>query len=263
MKADLHIHTTASDGAMSPKKIVQWAKRGGIEVMAVTDHDTVGGLDEAKAEAQALGIKFVGGIEISAFSNTEIHVLGYNIDYKNANFVEELEGVQNYRIQRNIRIGQKLKELGIALDFDFEAKGVGRMNIARQMVKQGYAEDVNAVFAKYLGVGGLAYFTTRRVTPIEAVKLIKKYGGFASLAHPKKFLQDGRLEMLISGLKPLGLDGLEVNYPGHSEQDIKALLTLCAKYSLLPTGGSDFHGEEDKDFVINLDGRTAKRLRVD
>ncbi len=262
MKADLHIHTTASDGAMSPTKIVQWAKKSGIEVMAITDHDTVDGLDEAKDEAKRVGIRFVGGIELSAYSNTEIHVLGYNVDYKNPSFIDELEGVQNYRIQRNIRIGQRLKELGIALDFDFEAKGIGRMNIARQMVKQGFCDDVNVAFAKYLGTNGKAYFATRRVTPIEAVKLIKKYGGFASLAHPKKFLQDGRLEMLISGLKPLGLDGLEVNYPGHSEQDIKALVNFCKKYNLLPTGGSDFHGEDDKEFVIELDVRTAKKLKI-
>ncbi len=262
MKADLHIHTTASDGAMSPTKIVQWAKKSGIEAMAITDHDTVSGIDEAKIEASKAGIRFVVGIEISAYSNTEIHILGYGIDYKNANFVEELDAVQNYRIQRNVRIGQKLKELGVTLDFDFEAKGVGRMNIARQMVKEGYAGDINEVFAKYLGVGALAYFATRRVMPIEAVKLIKKYGGVACIAHPKKFLQDGRLEMLISGLKPFGLDGLEVDYPGHSEQDKKALNALCAKYRLVATGGSDFHGEEDKDFTIELDDRTAKRLKM-
>ena len=119
MKADLHIHTNKSDGSLSPGEVVRWAKNKGLDVMAITDHDTVAGLDEGRDEAQKVGVKFVGGIELSTFSICEIHILGYNIDYKNPDFVQELQKVQDMRKDRNIRIGQKLKDLGIDVDIDF------------------------------------------------------------------------------------------------------------------------------------------------
>ncbi|MDE6303167.1 MAG: PHP domain-containing protein, partial [Clostridia bacterium] len=239
MISDLHLHTTASDGKLSPTEIVRWAKDGGLDVIAVTDHDTVDGIEEAEEEAKRLGIRFVRGIEISAYAVSEVHILGYNIDHKNADFLSALESVKQMRITRNAAIGAKLANLGIKLDMDFEGKGVGRMNIAREMVREGVCHDVNEAFEKYLSVGAKAYCAVRRVTPIEAVKLIESCGGFASVAHPKKYLLDGRLEMLISGLKPHGLKGLEVYYPGHSDKDIAQLLGLCKRYGLLPTGGSD------------------------
>lgn len=262
MRADLHLHTTASDGKLTPVQTVRWAKDSGLEVIAVTDHDTVDGLDEACAEADRLNIRFVRGIEISAYAVSEIHILGYNIDDKNKDFLAALTSVKNMRVARNAEIGKKLSSLGIHLDMDFEANGVGRMNIARQMVQEGVCKDVNDAFDRYLTVGAKAYCTVRRVTPIEAVKLITECGGFASIAHPRKYLLDKRLEMLISGLKSFGLKGIEVNYPGHSEKDINQLRDLCRKYGLLPTGGSDYHGDEDKKFVFDLDGRTAKALKI-
>lgn len=262
MISDLHLHTTASDGKLSPTELVRWAKDSGLEVIAVTDHDTVDGIDEAEEEAIKLGILFVRGIEISAYAVSEIHILGYNIDHKNAEFLSALENVKQMRIARNVAIGAKLASLGIKLNMDFEGKGVGRMNIAREMVSEGVCHDVNEAFDKYLSVGAKAYCSVRRVTPIEAVKLIEGCGGFASIAHPKKYLLDGRLEMLISGLRPLGLRGLEVYYPGHSDKDISQLLGFCKRYGLLPTGGSDYHGDEDKNFKCQLDARTAKALHL-
>lgn len=110
--------------------------------------------------------------------------------------------------------------------------------------------------------GAKAYCEAKRLTPVEAVKLIKKYGGVASVAHPKKYLLDKRLDILLGGLKQFGLDGIELNYPSHNEQDKKNFSELMNKYKLLPTGGSDFHGDEDKNFVYELDPRTAKRLHV-
>ena len=262
MISDLHLHTTASDGKLSPTQIVRWANDSDLEVIAVTDHDTVSGLDEAEEEAKRLGVRFVRGIEISTFSVSEIHILGYNVDDKNPDFLNALDGVKQMRRERNIAIGKKLEGLGIKLDMDFEAQGVGRMNIAREMVREGVCRDVNDAFDRYLTVGAKAYCAVRRVTPIEAVKLIEACGGFATIAHPKKFLLDKRLEMLIGGLKPHGLRGLETYYPGHGEKEINQLLGLCKKYGLLPTGGSDYHGDEDKKFVCQLDGRTAKALRI-
>jgi len=262
MKADLHLHTTASDGSMTPSQVVAWAKKGGIEAMAITDHDTVKGIEEGMEAAKAAGIKFVPGIEVSTYSICEIHILGYNIDYKNKDFLEKIAWLQNQRKERNIKIGEKLNSLGIKLDVDFEADGLGRMIMAREMVKEGYCHDITEVFDKYLGTSGKAYASVRRMMPLDAVKLIKEFGGFASIAHPKKFLLDKRLPILVDGLKNYGLDGIEAYYPGHSEQDVKTFLDLCQRNKLLPTGGSDFHGDEDKDFVVDLDPRVQKRLHV-
>lgn len=262
LKADLHIHTTASDGSMTPAKVVEWAKKGGLDVMAITDHDSVAGLAEGKKKADELGIKFVPGIELSAFSVCEIHILGYNIPYENPEFLAALDGVQNQRIERNKLIGEKLKAHGITIDIDFSAKGVGRMNMAREMVKKGYVKDVSEAFDKWLGTGGKAYAEAKRLTPIDAVKLIKSFGGFASVAHPKKYLLDGRLEMLIEGLKRFGLDALEVNYPSHTDKDKQELVALTKKYRLLETGGSDFHGDEDKDYTFMLSDYTRRALRI-
>jgi len=260
--ADLHIHTTASDGSMTPAKVVEWAKKGGLDVMAITDHDTVAGLEEGKEKAEGLGIKFVPGIELSTFSVCEIHILGYNIPYENKDFLAALDGVQNQRIERNKLIGNKLKSFGIDLGIDFSAKGLGRMNMAREMVAKGYAKDVTEAFDKWLGTSGKAYAEAKRLSPIDAVKLIKEYGGFASIAHPKKYLLDGRLDMLVEGLKRFGLDGLEVNYPSHTDKDRQDLQNLCKKYRLLETGGSDFHGDEDKDFTFELSPFTRRALHI-
>lgn len=260
MIADLHTHTICSDGATTPSQIAEWAKDKGVQALSVTDHDSVDGLDEARDKARSLGIRFVPGIELSTFSICEIHILGYNFDYKNPDFVQELRKVKDLRIARNLKIGEKLERLGIKLDMDFSVDGLGRKNMAREMVDKGYCRDIPEAFERYLGIHGKAYCESKRMTPVEAVCLIKKYGGFSSVAHPKRYLLDNRLDMLLGGLKKFGLDGLELNYPSHNEQDRLAFGQLAKKHRLLPTGGSDFHGEDDKNFVFELDGRTAKAL---
>ncbi len=247
---------------MSPSEIVEWAAKSGLEAISVTDHDTVAGLEEAREAAKSRGISFVDGIEISAFSVSEIHILGYNIDPENADFLYALENVKRLRKDRNIKIGEKLRSFGVALDLDFEADGIGRMNIARELVAEGYACNVNAAFEKYLSNGDKAYCQTERISPLEAVKLINLCGGIACVAHPKKYLLDGRLDMLLSGLSKFGLKGLEVYYPNHGSKEIGALLQLCEKYRLTATGGSDFHGEEDRNFVAELPLKTLKALKI-
>lgn len=141
----------------------------------------------------------MGGIEFSTYSICEIHILGYNIDYKNPDFVQELQKVKDLRKERNVRIGQKLQDLGIKLDIDFASDGLGRMNMARELVKKGYCKDINDAFDTYLKPGAKAYCEAKRLTPVEAVKLIKKYGGVASVAHPKKYLLDKRLDICWAG----------------------------------------------------------------
>ncbi|MFR5833794.1 MAG: PHP domain-containing protein [Acutalibacteraceae bacterium] len=262
MKSDLHLHTTASDGTKSPSAIVEWAAERGLELIAVTDHDTVSGVEEAREKADALGVRFVAGIEISAYSNSEIHILGYNVDYRNKDFLKQVEGIKDMRRARNLLIGEKLAALGITPDVDFGADGVGRMNIARQLLKEGYVGDIQEAFDRYLGPKGRAYASTRRTSPLEAVKLISSFGGIAVLAHPKKYLQDRTLDMLITGLKPFGLKGIETFYPKHTAEDVAALTKTAEKYKLTVTGGSDYHGEEDKRFVCELPDSTLRALGV-
>lgn len=260
MKADLHLHTTASDGAMSPSEVVEWAKNKGLEVIAVTDHDSVDGLDEAEINAKKTGLQFVRGIELSTYSICEIHILGYNFDYKNPDFVQELRKVKDLRIERNLRIGEKLKQLGIVTDIDFSADGLGRKNMAREMVARGYCKDTADAFERFLGIRGKAYCEAKRLTPVEAVCLIKRYGGFASVAHPKRYLLDKRLDSLLGGLKRFGLDGIELYYPTHTPQDIQAFGACAKKYDLIPTGGSDFHGEENREVDFDMGEKLRERL---
>ena len=201
MKADLHVHTSASDGLLAPAEVARHMRELGVGLLSVTDHDTVGGLAEAEEACRSLGIRFVAGIEISAHSVSEIHVLGYNIDYKNSVFCEEIAKVKDMRRARNIEVGRKLAALGVELDIDFAADGLGRMNIARIMVEKGFAKDIQDAFNRFLGPNGKAYSDTRRTSPLEAVKLISAFGGLPVLAHPKKYLQQKTLRLLVEGLK--------------------------------------------------------------
>lgn len=260
MRADLHIHTTASDGRQTPSEAVAWAALRGVEAMSITDHDSVGGVAEGARAARERGVKFVAGIELSSASVCEVHILGYGMDCDDERFKRRLFEVQDMRRQRNLLIGKKLEERGVAPRIDFGAAGLGRMNIARKMIEEGYVRDVSEAFDRYLGARGSAYVESKRLTPRAAVEMLKEAGAFVSIAHPKKYLLDGRLEMLVAGLKPYGLDGVEVEYPGHTDGDKAALKALCAKYRLLPTGGSDHHGDEDKNFDFELDSRTFRRL---
>ena len=262
MKADFHLHTTASDGALSPRDTVLHIANLGAEALAVTDHDTVDGLDEAAEAARERGVKFVCGIEISARSIGEIHILGYNIDYKNPDFMQKLKEIKVMRVARNLMIGERLAALGVAPDIDFGAKGVGRKNIADALVRGKTVATVQEAFDRYLGAKGSAYVEAKRVTPLAAVRLVREFGGVPVLAHPKKYLYDKTLNSLVEGLKPHGLAGLEAYYPGHTEADIAALLQIARKYGLIATGGSDYHGDEEKNFLFEPSLQTLRALGV-
>jgi len=247
---------------MTPTQLVNWAKRCALDVIAITDHDTLAGNDEAIRRGAEVGIKVLPGIEISAYAKFEIHILGYNIDGKNQAFLDALAETKRQRIERNVMLGDKLAALGIALDMDFCDDGVGRMNIARRMVAQKHVKDTKEALDRYLGPMGLAYVVTRRTLPFEAVKMIADCGGIAALAHPKKYGLDRGLELLIEGLIPYGLKGLEVFYPTHTEHETAILTGIAKKHKLIMTGGSDFHGDEDKDFIIDLPDDTKRVLKI-
>jgi predicted metal-dependent phosphoesterase TrpH len=241
---DLHLHSSASDGILSPKEVVRWAALNNLKIISLTDHDTVDGLNDAREECQRLGVAFVSGIELSAYSTDEIHILGYGIDYENDEFIERLSAVKAQRAQRNAELKDKLAQLGVHVDVDPMEKGAGRMNFARDMVKKGISRTPAHAFEQYLGKGGLAYTPSKRLKPFEAVELIRDFNGLPVLAHPKRFIQDKNLLDIIEGLIPHGLLGVEVYYPSHSAADIAELKRLAKSKNLIATGGSDYHGEE-------------------
>lgn len=181
VRCNFHMHTTCSDGAFTPKEAVNMQKDAGLDVIAITDHDSVDGIDEAKDECEKVGMRLVPGIELSSFSINEIHILGYNFDYKNPEFQKELTEIRRRRKDRNVEIVEKLKNLGIFVDekeLGLENDSIGRHHIAIQMKKQGYVQSVSEAFDKYLGVGKPAHSAGNRLKPFEAVRLIKNTAAF-------------------------------------------------------------------------------------
>ncbi len=244
MPADLHIHSNFSDGLLSPEEIVRKARDSGLSAISITDHDIVDGIDSAIAEGEKLGIKVIPGIEFTTdLPDTEIHILGYFIDYKAKWLKELLLKIREDRVNRIYKTADKLKALGI----DIAAKdvlalaekgSVGRPHVARILVEKGAVKSVQEAFNKYLNCGAPAYVPHFRLTPVEAVKTIVKAGGIAVYAHPAVSDKDDMIPELVAA----GLGGIEVYYGKHSDAQVKHYRSLAKKYGLLMTGGSDFHG---------------------
>lgn len=249
MKADLHMHSVFSDGTDEVPAIVAKAKAAGLSLMSLTDHDTVKGVGLALKEGEKQGIKVLPGIEISTYAICEVHILGYNIDINNDRLLTRLAEIEDKRHERIKAILTNLKKYNIELDEEkiFDRIGtVGRMHIAKQLLAKGYCQTITEAFDRYLGERGIAYVPSKRITPLEGVKLIKAAGGLAVVAHPLIFCQKGKLDDLIGGLKTYGLDGLEVYYPTHSLDDTAKLYDLAKKNRLIATGGTDYHGLNKK-----------------
>ncbi len=269
MKIDLHIHSILSDGTDSPKAIVDKAKEIGIGVMSITDHDCIGAISQAKSYAEEKGIQYISGVELSTFAVSEIHILGYGFDSNNSQLLEKLDYFEKKRKERAGLILDRLFDLGIKLDREKlpqNSASVGRLHIAKLMVEEGYSANIPEAFDKYLGANGKAYYPSKRITPMQGVELIKKAKGFAVIAHPLRFLQQGKLRTLIEGLKPFGLEGIEVYYPVHDEATSKTLKELAKRYNLIATGGTDYHGENrnvDLGSVnVRLDKFTMSKLGI-
>ncbi|HIU81773.1 MAG TPA: PHP domain-containing protein [Candidatus Ornithoclostridium faecavium] len=249
MKADLHMHSVFSDGTDEVPAIVAKAKAAGLSLMSLTDHDTVKGVGLALKEGEKQGIKVLPGIEISTYAICEVHILGYNIDINNDRLLTRLAEIEDKRHERIKAILTNLKKYNIELDEEkiFDRIGtVGRMHIAKQLLAKGYCQTITEAFDRYLGERGIAYVPSKRITPLEGVKLIKAAGGLAVVAHPLIFCQKGKLDDLIGGLKTYGLDGLEVYYPTHTLDDTAKLYDLAKKNRLIATGGTDYHGLNKK-----------------
>ena len=270
MKADLHMHSVYSDGTDEIATIVSKAKEAGLGLIAVTDHDTVKGVPEALAEGEKQGLKVLEGIEMSTYAICEVHVLGYCVDIKSDVLLSKLSGIECQRKERIKTILANLEKYNIRLDESkiFDRNGtVGRMHIAKQLIAKGHCQTVTEAFERYLGERGLAYVPSKRMTPLEGVKLIKEAKGLATIAHPLLFMQRGVLEDLIGGLKTYGLDGLEVYYPTHTPADVTRLAEIARKHRLIATGGTDYHGVNKKgvepgDVDYVPDGYALERLGV-
>lgn len=246
---DLHTHSTASDGKLAPAELVREAARVGIEVLALTDHDTLSGLAEAAEEASRLGLEFIPGVEISAeFSPGTLHMLGYFVDPADAELEQALSWLRGGRDDRNRLILERLAELGCPLDLAEVAglaggESVGRPHIARAMINHGYVSSFQEAFDRYLGKGAAAYVDRAKMTPERAIASILKADGIPVLAHPQTLaLERDAVEKLVESLASLGLAGLEAYYYSHSEEETAFYISLARKLGLAVTAGSDFHG---------------------
>ncbi len=250
MEIDLHTHTTASDGSFTPSQLVHYAKEKGLKALAVTDHDTIEGNEEALSAGRREGLEVIPGIEISVdHSQGSMHMLGYFIDIGSQRLKEKLDLLQDSRADRNPKIIEKLNELGLDVSYDevVEASGggqVGRPHIAQVLLKRGYTTTIQEAFDKYLGKGAPAYFDKFRLNAEDAIAMITDAGGVPVLAHPftLKCRNQEELEELIKYLATRGLQGIEVYYTEHNEKQTKLYRLLAERNNLLITGGSDFHG---------------------
>ncbi|MFZ7102586.1 MAG: PHP domain-containing protein [Peptococcaceae bacterium] len=251
--ADLHLHTTASDGEYSPQFVVKAAKAQGFAAIAITDHDTVSGLQDALDEGRRKEIEVLPGVEISTvFEQKEIHILGYLFDPCDLNLMQRLDEMRNFRQVRIEKMVARLNELGIEIALKqvraVSGSGViGRPHVAKILLEQGYVRSIKEAFAKLLSPGCPAYIPRYKINPAEAIHLLLAAGGIPVLAHPGLNPDDE----LIADLKDIGLQGIEVWHPEHNSQDVVKYLQMAQRYDLLPTGGSDWHGG-NKDSCFSL-----------
>ncbi|OPY85036.1 MAG: hypothetical protein A4E72_02047 [Syntrophus sp. PtaU1.Bin208] len=248
---DLHCHTTASDGLVSPADIIRMAAKEGVAIIAIADHDTVEGLDEAAQAAQQEGIRFLPAIELSVSHPTgEFHLLGYGIRYQNREFREKLAQLKSIREDRVLRIVERLNRVGVRItpeDVGHESNGAapGKPHVARALMRKGYAADIHSALRTYLDKGAPGYVPKEKLSPESALNLIQSVGGLPVLAHPKSLkLGDSReYDRTIQGLAGLGIAGIEVYATMHYKEDVKFFKELAKRHHLIATGGSDFHGD--------------------
>lgn len=248
---DLHTHTQASDGMNAPAENVRLAKEKGMAGIAITDHDTVAGIEEAIAAGQQYGVTVVPGVEISTVAaSRDIHVLGYYIDIGDERLLGRLQTLRATREARNDLILEKLHGLGMPLTLQEIKNGlgrplrpdesIGRPHIADALVRKGYADNMRDAFDRYLGEGKPAYASVPRITPEEAMQWIREAGGAPVLAHPGLYGDDELVKRIIASGKPVGI---EVYHSDHGMEEERRYLEIANQFGLIPTAGSDYHGE--------------------
>lgn len=243
--ADLHVHSTASDGYDTPARVCERAVEAGLDAIALTDHDSVDGVAEAVKHGARLGLEVLAGCELTAYEGEmELHILGYGVDIEN----EELLGhLHEFRLQRRLRAERIVEQLdaagaGVALERVLELAGprgaVGRPHVARALLEAGHVGDFDQAFDRFLARGRPAYFPKPDIAPRQVIEIIHAAGGVAVLAHPAINAQECMVERLL----PHALDGIEVWHSLHRPDQSDALFALALRLGLLKTGGSDCHG---------------------
>jgi 3',5'-nucleoside bisphosphate phosphatase len=268
--ADMHLHTHFSDGAHSPSGVVELARKNIITTIAITDHDTVAGIEEAMGAGDRLGIEIIPGIELSAYNGTrEVHILGYFMDVHDDRLLSFLSKFRNARVKRAREMVNRLNDLDIPVSIEsvLDAAGersVGRPHIANAVVQTGMVKSYLEVFQKYLAYGRPAYVEKFHLTVQDAIELIAHAGGLSFIAHPSETIRE---TVLLDSIKK-GLDGIETVHPSLSKQKTLQYREIARDYSLLESGGSDFHGGKRGDeailgqYVIPVEFVDAMRKRL-
>lgn len=278
---DLHLHTTASDGVYSPSDIVRLALQLGLKTIAITDHDTVSGVDEALQSAAGQPLQVIPGIELSSdVPQGEVHMLGYFVDTGNSHLVDVLERLRNARIERARRMVEKLAAMGLPLSWErvqelASGESIGRPHVAQAMLERGYVQHTAEAFEHYIGRTGPAYAGRYKLSPVDSVGLIIRAGGLPVLAHPDPCSDTfAGIALLVEH----GLAGVEAYYDAFPQEQIELLVDTAKRYNLVATGGSDFHGinpleetpiggvfvpEESVDQLMALIARRAPQTALD
>ncbi|MBI2329513.1 MAG: PHP domain-containing protein [Chloroflexi bacterium] len=245
-RVDLHLHSTASDGRLTPVEVISKSAEAGLTTISLTDHDTVDGIVPALEAAKTFPwLKVIPGVEISSYApEGEIHILGYFIDYTSPELQANLKRMRYSRQERAQGMIAKLKKLGLPIEWQRvkEIAGggaIGRPHLAQAMLEKGYITSFKEAFTRYIGGGGPAYVERDKMTPLEAVTLILRASGLPVLAHP---LTSHDPETIIIELKAAGLVGIEAYYGEYTAEEINRLVSLAKKHGLIATGGSDYHG---------------------
>jgi len=263
--ADLHVHTSASDGDFSPEEIVEKAKKIGLAAIGIADHDTVGGIDKALEAGKKYGVEVVPGVELSSeFGQSEVHILGYFIDWHDRKFNNELHKFQEARKVRAEEILKKLHKLGINISYEEVAAAagdgvIGRPHIAEALAKRGYVRTKDAAFAKYLAYGRPAYVPKYRLLPKIAIHMIHRIGGVAILAHPAFAHINSLLPDLVEFC---GLDGIEVYHSKHDSAATEYYKKIAEELHLLVTGGTDYHGEDSPLGTVKVPYEFVQKIKA-
>lgn len=256
MLLDLHTHSTASDGTLTPQELVNEASQKSLRYLALTDHDTIDGLHQIHHIPD--NVKFINGVEISAEFPKTLHILGYGFDSDHSELNITLRELQDFRLRRNKKMLNNMKKFGFEItlkELEKEAGGelIGRPHFANLFAKKGYVKSYQEAFDKYLDKGKPLYMNKKRLHPKKAIKLIIDAGGIPVIAHPYQTkLDNDRLEQLVEELTEFGLMGIEVFYSQHTQAQESFYKYLAKKCNLLITAGSDFHGSTKKDIPLGM-----------
>lgn len=249
---DLHTHTTASDGTLTPSALVDHALSKNLAAIAITDHDTINGIAPAKKHlGDSTELEIISGIEFSTNAphlKSDIHILGLYVDENNSDFIYNLEAIVRSRNERNQKMVDKLCEIGLSITINDVIKNatngiITRAHFGKALLQKGYIKNLTEAFTKYIGTGCVAYVPRHKLTPGKAIKIIRDCGGVAVLAHPTLYhLNLRELDSLIEELTHSGLQGIEGIYSLYNKSEVSYLQDFANQYNLVITGGSDFHG---------------------